>query len=83
MVPYYIQDVKGIPLGGETGCDAFINILNEGISRLPASGGVPCASAPLGGTIEPFAEVGIDAQRRGENRREIKHLKVRGKNPQL
>lgn len=70
MVLYYKQDIKGIPLGRERGCDAIINILNEGISRLPVSGGVPCASPPLGGTIEPFAEVGIDAQKRGENRGE-------------
>lgn len=34
------------------------------------SGGVPCVSAPLGGTIEPFAAVGSDAQKRGEKREE-------------
>lgn len=45
------------------------------------SGGVPCVSAPLGGTIEPSAEVEIDAQKRGETERNrgIRHLELEGK----
>lgn len=42
---------------------------------------MPCASAPLGGTIEPSAEVEIDAQKRGETERNrgIRHLELEGK----
>lgn len=42
---------------------------------------MPCVSAPLGGTIEPSAELEIDAQKRGETERNrgIGHLEQEGK----
>lgn len=67
-IPY--RTLKEAHWAGKQAGTLSLNILNEGISRLPVSGGVPCASAPLGGTIEPFAEVGIDAQKRGQNKGE-------------
>lgn len=59
----------------ETSCKAIINYYLIKLIELkqsvgfPPSGGVPCVSAPLGGTVELSAQVEVDAQKRGEKRK--------------
>lgn len=47
----------------KTGCKAIITDLKQSVG-FPPSGGMPCVATPVGGTIEPSAEVEIDAQKR-------------------